>query len=104
MSSIVVHLSWSSISYCPSFRVFAFEASLMPHAADKHRSTIGRLWGLLESLVSEAPDKGSNTKARALAMLKGAQKYLEAGHVKHIEMAIQSNRTQVTVDHIKTVR
>ena len=47
--------------------------------------------------MREAPDQYANAKTRAAQMLRGAQRYLEAGHVKHVSIAIQSNRAQVEI-------
>ena len=64
-------------------------------AADQRRSTMGSLWSVLESIFREVSDTPAGSKARTAAMLRGACKYLEAGHVQYIQRIISVNRTQV---------
>ena len=53
------------------------------------------LWSVFASIAEQQAD-APGPRARASAMLKGAAKFLEAGHVQHLQATIQSNRPQVS--------
>jgi hypothetical protein len=59
--------------------------------------TMRTCWQLLSSIAQEAAAHGAGqgTAGAAAAMLKGAQRYLEQGHVSHMQRTIQADRAQV---------
>ena len=56
---------------------------------------MGSLWSVLESIFREASNAPAGTEAHTAAMLRGACKYLEAGHAQHLQEIISVSRSQV---------
>lgn len=61
--------------------------------------TMRTCWQLLCSIAQEAAAHGAGqgTAGATFAMLKGAQQYLEQGHVSHMQRVIQADRAQVFI-------
>ena len=56
-----------------------------------------RCWDLLGAVVGPAANiPGSRTADKVAAMVEGACRYLEQGHVQHVQGVIQASRIQVT--------
>ena len=64
--------------------------------AGDQRTSIQRCWDLLGAVVAPAASiPPGSASDRAAAMVEGARRYLEAGHVQHVQGAIQASRIQV---------
>lgn len=61
--------------------------------------TMRTCWQLLCSIAQEAAAQGPGQGAAGAtsAMLKGAQQYLEKGHIAYMQRAIQADRAQVLI-------
>lgn len=53
------------------------------------------LWDVLARIAAAAEARAGAGAARTQALLRGARKYLEDGHVTYLQNTIQSNRAQV---------
>ena len=53
------------------------------------------LWDVLARIAAAAEARTGAGAARTQALLRGARKYLEEGHVTYLQNTIQANRAQV---------
>jgi hypothetical protein len=59
------------------------------------RSTMRMLWDVLARIVAASESRAASGPARTQALLRGARKYLEDGHVMYLQSTINANRAQV---------
>ena len=64
------------------------------HADGERRQTMGKLWGLLRSMVSGMPGPSAAPAARTQALVQGARVYLAQGHADYLASIVKGNRAQ----------
>ncbi|KAK9867148.1 hypothetical protein WJX84_008824 [Apatococcus fuscideae] len=77
--------------------IASFSAACTSQPTGDQRTSIQRCWDLLDAVVSPAesiPVTANRAVDRAAAMVEGARRYLEVGHVQHVQGAIQASRIQ----------
>ena len=65
-----------------------------PNADGERRQTMGKLWGLLRSMVSRMPGPSASSAARTQALVQGARAYLAQGHSDYLTSIVKGNRAQ----------
>lgn len=91
-------LNASHVSGQPFDAVAEFAKACIDEDADSGM-TMRTCWQLLCGIAQEAAAHGSGqgTSGATSAMLKGAQQYLEKGHVAYMQRAIQADRAQAAL-------
>ncbi|KAK9915316.1 hypothetical protein WJX75_007541 [Coccomyxa subellipsoidea] len=75
---------------------FAAAAAQDPDDGER-RSTMRMLWDVLARIAAAAEARTGAGAARTQALLRGARKYLEEGHVTYLQNTIQANRAQASL-------